>query len=250
MRRVVGGVLLVGTLLVLVAAAWTASRGWVAYSALQRVRDEVPVLVDAVTAADPDRVAASAARVREDTEEARRATQDPLWRLASRFPLGGENLQALTTTSTAVDGLADDGLPALEQVVTGVDDARTSLRAVAGLDVTALDDAAAALRDAVGALPAVEEATSTARAQIATVDGEHLLPEVEQARDQLLDVLDLGARAEELLATVDVPPEVLAPLQGLRSPTADDVRDIDGDVVPDAVEDGLRRLRDALPGLG
>ncbi|MEJ5946773.1 hypothetical protein WDZ17_15860 [Pseudokineococcus basanitobsidens] len=241
MRRVVGRLVLLGVVLVLAAAAWTASRGWVAYSALQDVRDGVPAVVDAVTAVDPDALARASDDVREDARRARDATDDPLWRLASRFPLGGENLAALTTSSRAVDGLATDGLPALEQVVTGVDDARDALTGGEGLDV-------GALRSAFDALGELQQATTTARERLATIRGEHLLPQVEQARDELRSSLDLAGRAEDLLADIDVPGAgALSDLASGRPPSLEDLRDAAGDLVPDDVEDGLRDLGERLP---
>ncbi|WP_298802006.1 hypothetical protein [uncultured Pseudokineococcus sp.] len=197
MRRVVGWVLLVGLVLVLGAAAWTASRGWVAWSALQRVRDEVPAITAAVVRADPEALAASTRRVQADADRAVEATDDPLWRLASRLPLG-ENLAALSTASVAVDRLADDGLPGLQRVVGGVDEARSSLTSGEGLDLPAL-------RGALDGLGDVTAASDAARERLGEIQGDHLLPEVRAARDDLQAQLDLGARAQELIGGLDLP---------------------------------------------
>lgn len=247
MRRALGWVLLVGVLLVVGAAAWTASRGWVAYAALQRVRDEVPALTGAVTSVDPEALEASVRRVQADADRAREATEDPLWRLASRVPLGGENLSALTTASLAVDRLADDGLPGLQRVVGGVDDARTALTTGEGLDL-------AALRRAVDGLGDVRAASEAARGRLGEIRGDDLLPQVERARDDLRAQLDLAARAEELLGTVALPGVgSLGSLEGLRGPLralerlraqAPDV--VPGEVLPE-LEERLGDLGDQLP---
>lgn len=251
MRRVVGWALLVGLVLVLGAAVWTASRGWVAWSALQRVRDEVPALTAAVVRADPEALAASTRRVQADADRAVEATDDPLWRLASRLPLG-ENLAALTTASVAVDRLADDGLPGLQRVVGGVDEARSSLTSGEGLDLPAL-------RGALDGLGDVTAASEAARERLGEIQGDHLLPEVRAARDDLRSQLDLGARARELLGDLDLPGAgLLAGLAGGdggaswldRLPRADELPGT-GDLP--GLEDlpGLDDLpgRDELPGL-
>lgn len=249
MRRAVGWVLLVGVVLVLAAGAWTASRGWVAYSALQDVRDEVPAITSAVTSVDPDALAVSVARVRERSERALEATDDPLWRLASRFPLGGENLAALTTASGAVDRLADEGLPGLERVVGGVDDARTSLTTGQGLDL-------AALRGALDGLEEVQTASEAARGRLADIQGEDLLPQVEQARDDLREQLDLAQRAEELLGTVSLPGLAslgslgslgsLSSAEGLQG-SLEQLRELDPGLLPDEVQERLRDLGGQVP---
>jgi len=243
MRRAVGWVLLIGVVLVLAATAWTASRGWAAYSALQRVRDEVPELTSAVTSVDPDALAASVERVQADSERARAATDDPLWRLASRVPLGGENLSALTTASVAVDRLADEGLPGLQRVVGGVDEARTSLTTGQGLDL-------AALRGALDGVGDVQAATDAARGRLEDIQGDDLLPQVEQARDDLLEQLDLTQRAEDLLGTVSLPGLAsLSSVEGLDGPlrSLEQLRALDGDLVPDELEERLRDLPSQLP---
>jgi len=250
MRRVVGWVLLVGVVLVLAAGAWTASRGWVAYSALQDVRDEVPELTSAVTAVDPDALAASVERLRADSDRAREATDDPLWRVASRFPLGGENLSALTTASIAVDRLADDGLPALQGVVGGVDEARTSLTTGGGLDL-------AALRGVLDDVGDVQAASEAARGRLEGIQGDDLLPQVERARDDMVEQLDLAQRAQDLLGTVALPgvgslSSSGSPLEGLSSlegalSSLERLRGLDADPLPEEVQERLRGLGDQIP---
>lgn len=192
MRRAAWRLLGAGCLAVLALSGWTAWKGWTAYRSLEEAGSRLPELAQHVTALDAPGAAATVADIRASTERARVATQDPVWRLASRFPWGGQNLGALSTSAAAVDRLADQGLPRLVDVTAGAAEVRGSVTELRRPD-------GAVVARAVQALGPLEGAAERARVRLRDVDAEYLLPQVDALLTRLEDQVDLESRARAVL---------------------------------------------------
>ncbi len=150
--------------LLVLAAAWVAFRGWQAATALQDARAGL-----AGVELDP-RAAGTAAADLEDlrahTSRARDAASDPVWRVAEVVPWAGDQLTAVRVVATAVDDLVRDALPAVDALGAVLDD---GLRGPDGrVDVAAVGRGADALRTAAAT-------TAEARERLDALDPDRLV---------------------------------------------------------------------------
>jgi len=107
--------------LVALAAAWVAFRAVQAAGALMDARDVVST-VDGVVGggalddADVAALTAAVPQAQDATERARRASSDPVWRVAEHAPWVGRQLHAVRTVSTSLDDVTHDAMPAVVEI--------------------------------------------------------------------------------------------------------------------------------------
>lgn len=114
-RAILVGVVVLPLLMVGAAVA-VAVQGLQAQSALVKARPLLGQIEDGLRAGDPSGAQAAVTDLQRHTEEARRATSGPVWKLGGLLPWIGPNLRAVSATSAAVDDVARDVLqPLLEE---------------------------------------------------------------------------------------------------------------------------------------
>lgn len=158
----------------------------------QELRDAAsPGGGDSSDGADRAQVEAALAELVRATDDARAATDGPLWWLAARAPVVGPSARAVADVALVLDDVADRALPGLVQVADAV--AATGRTPDGGLDLGPLRAAA----------PAATEARATvdaARSRLDGVDRDALLPElagpVRTLHDRLGDLAGVAAGAE------------------------------------------------------
>ncbi|KQY42828.1 DUF4012 domain-containing protein [Cellulomonas sp. Root137] len=196
-RRIAFGILVVLVVLV-VAAGWLAFRGYQAGTALLSAKDVVVDLRSVVGDGDTQQIEARLPEIQADLAAARRATSDPVWRVAEHVPWVGAQLEAVRVVSVSLDDVVRDALPAVGRIddVLHAQEARgTDGRIDLAPLVEAAPDIAAAAASA-----------HTAQAAVAAIDTEALVPQlagpVTQLQDGLAQVtgaLDAGAQVAALL---------------------------------------------------
>lgn len=99
----------------------SAATVWIGYKALtvrnnlEAATELFPTLKNEVTS-DPDRAPGTVDLVRTHTSAARAAVEDPIWTLATAFPLLGPNLSAVSEVARSADDVANLGLGPLVKV--------------------------------------------------------------------------------------------------------------------------------------
>lgn len=190
-------VVLAGALLV---GGWLAFRVYRAGTALQDLRAAADGARPEADALDVGALEARLPGLQDAASRAADAADDPVWRLAERLPLVGDDLTAVAVVSSAADRLAHDAAPdllaALGAVVQG--DARpAAARTVPDgwVDLAALADAAPAAARAAGVVDDL-------RADLSGIDPDRLIGPVAGPVADLRGALD-GA-AGSLAAIQDV----------------------------------------------
>ena len=117
-RRTVARVLALVAVVLLLLGAWLASRVWQAVTALQDARDLLGgvALETSVDAALDPALADDLADARAATSRAAAASTDPVWRAAEHLPWAGEQLAAVRVVADALDAVAGEVLPAVEDL--------------------------------------------------------------------------------------------------------------------------------------
>ncbi|MEZ0446850.1 DUF4012 domain-containing protein [Cellulomonas sp. ICMP 17802] len=196
-RRVAFGVLALLVLLVL-AAGWLAFRGYQAGTALLSAKDVVLDLRGEVGGGDTQQIEARLPEVQASLDRARRASSDPVWRLAEHVPWVGAQLHAVRVVSVSLDDVVRDALPAVGRI-----DAVLHAQEAPGTDGR-ID--LAPLVDAAPDIAAAAASAHTAQAAVAAIDTGALVPQlagpVTQLQDgmaQVTGALDAGAQVAALL---------------------------------------------------
>lgn len=130
---------------------------------------------------------AAAAEIRSHTAAALTATDDPLWSFVEQVPVVGQNLAAVRKTTAAADILVEQAMPTAVQLLQSVD-----------LDHLAVVDGRIDLepyKAALPLIPALREAVASAQGQVSDINRADLIPQVDDAIGELLDVLDQAAPA-------------------------------------------------------
>jgi hypothetical protein len=196
-RRVAFGLLAVLVVLVL-AAAWLAYRGYQAGTALLSAKDVVLDLRGEVGGGDTQQIEARLPEVQADLAAARRATSDPVWRLAEHVPRLGAQLEAVRVVSVSLDDVVHDALPAIGRI-DDVLHAQEARGTDGRIDLAPLVEAAPDITAAAAS-------ARTAQAAVAALDTDALVPQlagpVAQLQDgmaQVTGALDAGAQVAALL---------------------------------------------------
>lgn len=179
-------------LLLLAVAAWVGVRGYLAYGHAQDAADGLAVVQSAVAEGDVETARAELADVQSDTAATVRLTSDPVWRSVSAFPFGGQNLAAVSTAAAAADDVTSEGLPALVDAAEGLQEFGSSLQS-GDLDPDAL-------QSTVDGVERLDASLSQAQADIQAIDRRYLLPQVDQALDELASSVDVAAQVREAIA--------------------------------------------------
>jgi hypothetical protein len=164
---------------------------------LQAAADRVPTLAGQLTTLDVAGAGATTTALRAETAAAVVITRDPVWRLAERFPWGGQNFAAASAGARAADRMATGGAGGALDAAGAVVALRDRVLAL-DLDPAAARADAARARDGAAAVGA---AAGAARGELRGLDRRYLLPPVAAAL----------RRVESTTATVD----------GLRDDLAD-----------------------------
>lgn len=185
------------TLLVLVLVVALVHLGWRAQRVvahLQAAADRAPVLVEQLTALDVGGARSTASAMQAETSEAVAITEDPVWRLAARFPWGGQNLRAAGAGARAADHLARAGGDGAVRAASALADARSHALT---LDVVGARDDVARARDEAAAVIA---ATALARGELDGLDRRYLVPPAASALARVESAADDVEALEASLA--------------------------------------------------
>lgn len=115
------------------------------------------------------------------TTRADETVQGPLWEYASWVPFVGQNVAAVRSTTEATHILVRDALPASFTILGAMQSEKIRFEG-GGFNLEPF-------RQALGSLPAVEAAFTEAQSKVAGIDREELLPIVDDAVGQVLDVI-------------------------------------------------------------
>lgn len=140
---------------------------------------------------DQAQIEAVAAEVLDLTTESDAIVRGPLWDAASAIPVVGANIAAVKSATVATHILARDAMPPALQLLGTV---QLDQLKVEGGGVN-LDP----FRGAIEVLPAVNVAFTDAEAEVASINRGELLPVVDDAIGQLLDVMDDAGPALAML---------------------------------------------------
>lgn len=119
------------------------------------------------------------------TARADETVQGPLWEYASWVPFVGQNVAAVRSTTEATHILVRDALPASFTILGAMQSEKIRFEG-GGFNLEPF-------RQALASLPAVDTAFTEAQAKVAGIDREQLLPIVDDAVGQVLDVIDDAA---------------------------------------------------------
>jgi hypothetical protein len=200
-------VLLVVVAVAAVAVGWLTWRGLAAKQHLADADARTEVVRAALLDGRTEEATAAVADVRDDTARARDLTSDPIWRAAGALPLVGGNARAVTTTTAAVDRVAQDVLPVLVEQSDALDPA--ALRGADGrIDLARI---AAAAEPLAAAHASAQAAADDARA----VDTEGLPSSLRDAVVRAQDGLDELA---EMTGNASDAATLLPPMLGADGP--------------------------------
>ena len=152
---------------------------------LEAAKSRLGNVTELVRSGDQAQFDAVAADVLAHTSRADETVQGPLWEIASWVPFVGQNVAAVRSTTEATHILVRDALPAVFPVLGAMQ--RENIRFEGGgfnLEP---------FRQALGALPAVDAAFTQAQEKVAEIDRTDLLPIVDEAVGQVIDVIDQAA---------------------------------------------------------
>ncbi|WP_402468332.1 DUF4012 domain-containing protein [Isoptericola aurantiacus] len=212
LRRVLVGTLLVA-LAVGICAALMVRDALSARDALDEAAATVPEVEQSLRDSLLDPAAerpladdATLAQLQQHTQDARDATDGPLWSVAAHLPVVGPSVHAATTVSSVLDDVSDVVLPAL--AVTG--DAATSTRRddSGGIDL-------APLADAADDVTAARDVLAQARVELDDVDPAAIQPEFVEPVVTLSERLD---DLDGLLAAAERATALLPPMLGADEP--------------------------------
>lgn len=192
------GVLLLAIIGIGVAGWQVAERGFAARDELQQA---IPLAQQAQTqilAGDQEGAVATVDQLEEHAAEARRLTDDPLWRSFEWVPMAGPNLEAVRIASTSVDELVD-----------GVVRPATALSLDALKPVDGAIDVAA-LTELAGVVDGVATTIDEVAAELDQVDRDQLIGPVADGIVQLDDaVQQVQPMVEPAQAALEVLPRAL-----------------------------------------
>lgn len=174
---------------------------------LTAAKEKLGSITDLVKAGDSAQLQVVADDVLALTAHADSIVQTPLWDAAAAVPEVGENVAAVRGATIAANILVRDALPAGVQLLGSV---QLDQLAVEGGGIN-LDP----FRSAVEIMPQITSAFADAEAHVATIDRSRLLPVVDTAIGQLLDVMNDAGPA---LGMVDKYLPTMLDLAGAQGP--------------------------------
>lgn len=179
-------------LLVVLAGAWLAFRGWQVWSALAPVEPALSGLQSNLSQVDRQALTEATAGLPDATARAHAATSDPVWRAAEHLPWLGVQLRAVSAVTDAIRTVAVDVVPVLDDVA-GTLDPKTLAPSGGRVDVQALAAAA----------PGVHRAATAAVQARDRVDAVDAGPLVSQLSDRVVRAQKAMDELAGLLGTAD-----------------------------------------------
>ena len=166
----------------------SASALWLVHRVSQ-VRDSLETSVrlvdeaqEQIRSGDQEAALKSVEALRTETETARSASTDPVWKAASSIPFIGPNLSAVSEIAMAADDLANGAIRPLANVVGGLD--WDSMSPSNGqIDVSPLEQAAPAL-------VASAETLELSYDRLSNLDTDHLVPQISGPLASVVKQLD------------------------------------------------------------
>ena len=158
-----------------------ADHAFIVRDELMAARAVVATIPALATAKDTAGLEAAAAELTQHADAALAETDDPIWNLFEQIPVVGENLSAVRKTTAAVNILVEQAMPPAIQLLGVVDISRFGLKD-GRIDVSAY-------QAALPMIPALREAVSAAQAQVADINHDNLVPQVDEAISELTGVL-------------------------------------------------------------
>jgi hypothetical protein len=168
-------------LLVTASALWLLTKATTIKSELEQAVQVVPRLKDALVNERKAEVTATVAELKEHTSAARRATDDPLWTMASALPFIGGNLSAVSEIARTADDVSNIGVEPLVRVFDDLD-WKALLPGSKTANLDALEASAPTVNSAAHAVHMSAE-------RLRAIDSDSLLPQIAEplaiAREQL-----------------------------------------------------------------
>ncbi|MDQ1205654.1 DUF4012 domain-containing protein [Microbacterium sp. SORGH_AS_0862] len=174
-----------------VAAGVFAMQAMTVRDDLTAAKSQLSGVLDQVRSGDAAGAEATVAKVTQLTDRAEQTVRTPLWDFFSAVPVVGENVAAISAATDATHILVTDALPVGLQLVQTIDVNNLTVEG-GGFNLQPFVDAQAVL-------PQISGAFSKAQLAVGGIDREQLLPVVNEAVGQLLDVVDQAAPAVTML---------------------------------------------------
>jgi hypothetical protein len=187
------------------ASAWIVVRGLLAREALL---EAVPIARGVEAAiGDPVELDRRLDELVSRADTAAALTSDPIWRAAEVLPWAGTNLRVFREVADVIRSAAHDALPPLRRLATDFDPGTFAPRD-GRIDPAPFVVAAPLLRE-------VDAALESARSAAHEIDAEGALPQLQQAVEQLTDLVD---DASEVVDGLDAAASLLPAMLGSESP--------------------------------
>ena len=152
---------------------------------------KIGAIPEMAAAGKQDKIVTVAGEVTALTAESEAIVQSPLWDAASTIPLVGVNVAAVKSATEATNILVRDAMPPALQLL---GTAQIDKLKVEGGGIN-LDP----FRSAIDVLPEVGGAIADAQAHVASIDRRELLPVVDDAIGELMDVMQEAGPALEMV---------------------------------------------------
>jgi hypothetical protein len=162
-----------------------ADRAFLVRDELTAARTVVATIPGLAQARDTAGLEAAAAELTTHADAALAATDDPIWTLVEQVPVFGENLSAVRKTTAAVHILVDDALPPAIQLLGVIDINKLGLKD-GRIDLSAY-------QAALPMIPALRDAVGAAQTEVADINRDNLVPQVDDAIGEIVGVLDQAA---------------------------------------------------------
>ncbi|GAA1469783.1 DUF4012 domain-containing protein [Microbacterium thalassium] len=149
---------------------------------LEAAKSELSSVPALVEEGDTEQFDAAAASILAHTSSADETVQGPLWEFATWIPGVGPNVAAVRDATVAAHILVRDALPASFEILGAVD--QTKIRfSGGGFNLEPF-------KEIVEVLPGIDQAFASARQQVADIDRSSLLPIVDDAVGEVIEVID------------------------------------------------------------
>lgn len=158
---------------------------------LLAAKTQLSALPGLAKAGDQAQIEAVAAEVLKLTTEADKTVQGPLWDMASTVPVVGVNISAVRSATEATHILVRDAMPPALELLSTIQLDKLKVEG-GGINLEPF-------RGAIGVMPAVTAAFGDAEARVSGIDRQKLIPVVDDAIGQLLDVMDEAGPALEMV---------------------------------------------------
>lgn len=168
-----------------------ASQAMAVRDDLLLAKAKISALPAIVNSGNQEKLDVVAADVLALTTHADEIIQGDLWEMASQFPVVGVNVAAVRSATEATHTLVTDAMPPAMQLLGSVQIDQLKVEG-GGINLEPF-------QAAITVLPTVKQAFAEAASQVADIDRAELLPVVDDAVGQLIDVMDDAGPALDLV---------------------------------------------------